>query len=1281
MSPHKSSSSTKRSADKYVDNNRESPQGSLNIIQKLQIDLQRVLQGLAKSLKADVATLWLYDAESDQFGLPVRYGVKHQHPSIDPILRPGTHRGGDVIVDNKKPIIFNDITNTVMDGPFARRENIKSSAGFPIIFKDQSVGGVIFISYRSSHDFTDEDKKVIENKAEQAASIIAEKDIFSELRKSYPVQDLILKPVTDLAFSILRKPVAIWLAKTQKNQKEIVIKAMTGVTPKYFESGTVNLDDNSEISQVYKKCEEVIRNYNKVDEAQLQFRKDAVQSGWNTTLCFPIIIGREPVGVIEVLGQESNEIEYIDRTNLQHLANVAGAVIANARLGELASTVVKTPNISVAIKLIVDNALKLTGADASAIFILNKSLDRFVISNYAPDKKNPPPGPSEAGKSLINDNEKSILIFDASDDYRAPDYLIKNGFNSLIGVKIEVQKNERIGDLYVYGKNKNQFKLENLRLLETLAVEASVALGWTHLHLESANEIEKATDPLFDLDKTLDRICQNIKQTYHFDFVAVQLIDWEKRIIETIKIEGTKKTQDWAFLAKHSLDTDPDLRDIQVDVELSNPPRIEVISGWDRRFDPMIYHNFNHKNYERTWIPIILIKDKGGTIVKKWYENAEWEIVKNEKKTDGKHIALELQMETLPKYIKDPSPSIIGTIEGGYYNKGGYYDHKADITPDQVRNLAKEISQYGLEIYNCLLPSVLETIVKNIRSIVNADFATLFFFFNPDIDGYVYKVGNGKISGSFLDQHPPRPKGLGQEAIEAGEPRFLPDPSRKEDLKEFNPNIYKNGVRAMAACPLLISKEGNNQKKGILYICFNDSHWFTEDEIGWVKLLASRAVDAIRHATYYTEMRDSARRLANLYDVAKSLVINPGMSGLLQRIAGNTLNILTADVVIIYEYNQAEQKFSSEPTYGGRLKFSDKLGLPTDGRSLPVWLVKNGENLYEPNSERNPIFGKKNERNGKNIRGELNFVSREDIKSTAGILLKSGEEIVGAMFVNYRRHHEIIPAEEQILNMLASTAAIAIQNQRLLQQRQDLMVIAHQLRGPLTAAIGNLTLLKRRASLYPETQKSLTEAQAFVEDTLALSSGLFTALAHETGRKFDFDREEIAVDTEVRKLCERLKFTNERPDLEFEYLEPRYAEDTEHTTLQINREILTSVMYSLIHNAMKYAAENSTVTFEYSLIPPVLKVRNISSETVPVQLEDREKLFGMFEKGDNIGKGRLYGGVGIGLWVARKLMRVVGGDLTLSGPDDREPRTWEFVVHFPSPCQRADNLANKMIRV
>jgi len=462
---------------------------------------------------------------------------------------------------------------------------------------------------------------------------------------------------------------------------------------------------------------------------------------------------------------------------------------------------------------------------------------------------------------------------------------------------------------------------------------------------------------------------------------------------------------------------------------------------------------------------------------------------------------------------------------------------------------------------------------------------------------------------------------------------------------------------------------------GVSYIFyFNDVHWFTEDEIGWVKLLASRAVDAIRHATYYTEMRNNARRLANLHAVAESLVGDPGMCDLLQHIARNTLNILTADVVIIYEYNQAEQKFPSVPTYGGRLKAPEKLGLSTDSRSLPVWLVENGTNLYESNAKENHNLGRPD---GLNVHGEPNFVSREDIKSTAGILLKAGEEIFGLMFINYRRHHEFIPGEKEILIMLASTAAIAIQNRRLLQKsqqelekrQQELMDIAHQLEGPLNSVIGSLSFISselKASQPFEEICPHLKEVEDLVEDALALSTGIFTALAREAGRETYLSTDEINVTTGLREFCERLKLTNDRPDLEFKYLQSECDNTLNLSTLQMKRTAFISVMYSLIRNAMKYADDNSTVVFKLDLDPltkvPVLKVKSVGE---PIQPQEQERIFEKFQRGVIIQEtGRHHSGVGLGLWVARELMHGIGGDLTVNLFPD-QPRISEFVVHFP----------------
>jgi len=60
--------------------------------------------------------------------------------------------------------------------------------------------------------------------------------------------------------------------------------------------------------------------------------------------------------------------------------------------------------------------------------------------------------------------------------------------------------------------------------------------------------------------------------------------------------------------------------------------------------------------------------------------------------------------------------------------------------------------------------------------------------------------------------------------------------------------------------------------------------------------------------------------LRNLHHVAQDLVRRPEDAELLRRIAWNTLNILAADVVTIYEYIETERQFVIPPHIAGRLR-------------------------------------------------------------------------------------------------------------------------------------------------------------------------------------------------------------------------------------------------------------------------------------------------------------------------------------------------------------------------
>lgn len=230
------------------------------------------------------------------------------------------------------------------------------------------------------------------------------------------------------------------------------------------------------------------------------------------------------------------------------------------------------------------------------------------------------------------------------------------------------------------------------------------------------------------------------------------------------------------------------------------------------------------------------------------------------------------------------------------------------------------------------------------------------------------------------------------------------------------------------------------------------------------------------------------------------------------------------------------------------------------------------------------------------------------------------------------------------------------------QLQQDLMNITHQLQGALISVIGGLSGIKVEG-LPKNSRVRLGHAQALVEDALAVAYGTFTTLARLAGRETAFGSAKINAPAELRKLCERLRLTNAREDIRF-----RFYEEPGFPVLTMDRNAFTSVIFSLVHNAMKYADQDSEVilecSFERSTDEAALKVKSTGE---PIDPDEKETIFEKFKRGRHVEKGRHHGGVGLGLWVARELMRAVGGDLSveLSLYDSRFS---VFIVHVPKPA-------------
>jgi signal transduction histidine kinase len=799
--------------------------------------------------------------------------------------------------------------------------------------------------------------------------------------------------------------------------------------------------------------------------------------------------------------------------------------------------------------------------------------------------------------------------------------------------------------------------------------------------LKRSREIENAISCLLDQAKTAEKICKKAKERFHFDFAAVQLVDLDEQTIQTIygldeqavqTTCGASLRREWYKIAKHSLEGPMSFLDIQAHVALAWPPRIEIVSGWDSRFDAFIFERFGHEHYVRAFVPLIVTRGQDGSLAE---AHPEQFLLSAARQGSARSIEIAPQP---PFDLHKNSLEIIGTIEAGFDNSRR--DHEKGISNEDAEQLFRQACRYAVRLHKATIRQVFDVITRNAKEILQADWASLHYPFDPARNRYTYNIWRGPRELQTLH---PRPGGLGEKAIKAGQPQFLPSSQRtgrEATLEEGNPNVYKAGIKTMSAFPLVIrereistssmltNSSAPSRRQGILYVGFKSVRNFTKSEIGCLQLFTRMAVDAISHATYHLHAIHSARQLANLHEVARQLADETDTQYLLHSIAGHTRNILAADVVIIYEYDDSQQHFLPNPASAGRLA-SDIHGLGAQtGNYIPsTQILDERENIYAESPE--DVF--KIFSSGGNDKSARKFVESERIDTGAAVILQLGSEIVGLMFISYRRLHHFSIHEKRFVETLASTAAIAIRNRRLLRTRQDnVLAMTHQLRNPLSSMRMRMSMLRRHIRSAEggdeRVLQYLYEELSGIADHLdiadILCEGIFISLTQEAEKAIGgLDRDYTDAHPELMRLWRLLQAVRDRGDLKLVCNDEVYRS----SPIQVARGIFVNVIYSLFHNAMKYAELNSDVLVEWAIGSPELALLKVSTIGPPIDVAEKEAIFQKFRRGSAMGQSNSGGsGIGLGLWVARELMRSVGGDVSLHLTPE-QPRFSTFVVRIP----------------
>lgn len=171
--------------------------------------------------------------------------------------------------------------------------------------------------------------------------------------------------------------------------------------------------------------------------------------------------------------------------------------------------------------------------------------------------------------------------------------------------------------------------------------------------------------------------------------------------------------------------------------------------------------------------------------------------------------------------------------------------------------------------------------------------------------------------------------------------------------------------------------------------------------------------------------------LSVLNKIGQTLITAKHPLKALGQIAIDAKEILKADLVDLYEYNQATNKFVLPPILVGERR---NLFIPKDeinDNDVVIQVIKTRKPQYYSDAQKTAILTG----NAIHDQGpEKRFVIREEIVSSASFPLLVDDEKVGVMFINYRTYQNFEDDQKYLMDAFANLAAMTIQRVRVWYQ-------------------------------------------------------------------------------------------------------------------------------------------------------------------------------------------------------------------------------------------------------
>ncbi|MCK4490582.1 MAG: GAF domain-containing sensor histidine kinase [Anaerolineales bacterium] len=403
------------------------------------------------------------------------------------------------------------------------------------------------------------------------------------------------------------------------------------------------------------------------------------------------------------------------------------------------------------------------------------------------------------------------------------------------------------------------------------------------------------------------------------------------------------------------------------------------------------------------------------------------------------------------------------------------------------------------------------------------------------------------------------------------------------------------------------------------------------------------------------DARKKAQKVAQLVEI--SAVLNSTLKPdiLLKNILDTAADLLECSGVSILLYDEREKELRFAATTTGDIEKLEQIPVPLDN-SLAGTIFTENRHLVINSTRDDP-------RHYSEVGDEVGF----QIDSLLGVPMRIKDRVTGVIEALNKKEGEFSNFDVSLLLVVASQAAISIHNARLIQALQkanielsqadklkrDLMSVAsHELRTPLGNILGYATLLHEDAieenkPLAESILKASSKLRAVLDD-IANMNLLYTG-------KADLDFTDTSLQRVINYAQEEVRMTVNKEDHTVDYQIPE-----EPIQLSIDLPKMSVVFVNLLLNAIQFTPLEGEIRLTIDDRDDEVMV-SIADTGRGISPENLEKIFEVFYQVDDH-MTRRYGGLGLGLSIARELVNLHGGRIWAESEGLGEGATFRVVL-------------------